>query len=161
MGAASLFGVAALLKLGRLGDFRAELDDYGLVPDQLLLPFALIVPAAELAGAVLTFVPTTHALGGAVLFGLLAIFSAAVVVNLQRGQTSIRCACLGQFSKRLTWAIPLRNGLLGASLAAGVAVGTPSIDPAAGAGAILAWVFGWSLVEATATSATLKESTGE
>lgn len=53
---------------------------------------------------------------------LLATFTVAVGVNLVRGRTHIACACFGRSSQRLSWRLPLRNGMLAMLAAIGTGV---------------------------------------
>lgn len=154
---ASVFVVAALIKLRYPLDFRREVSDYHLLPRSLLVPLAAVTPPLELAAAVLTVVPSTHLFGVVLLLGLLTLFSAVVAISVGRGVRSIHCACFGQFSRRLSWAIPARNALLAAPLAAAIATQDDSLSLAGFVGATLAWTLGWLLVETMGTLSLVRE----
>ena len=158
---AMLFVVAGLIKLRYPSDFRRELSDYGLLPGWLVLPLAGTVPALEVVGGLLTLVPSTHSFGVALLLALLALFTVVVVIAVMRGLTSIHCACFGRFSRRLSWAIPLRNALLASPLIAALMIHTGELTPAGIIAASLAWMLGWVLVEGTGTLSLISEAAGE
>jgi hypothetical protein len=108
--AAAALGTVLLLgagtKLCDLALFRAALDNYRLLPAAALGPAALLLPLWELlAGALL--LPTATRSGGATLaLGLLALVTAAVIINLLRGRERIDCGCGGGEH------VPLSRGLV-------------------------------------------------
>lgn len=143
---ASVFAVAAILKLRRPTQFRDELEDYGLLPGRLVGPVATFVPLLEFGGAVATAHPGTYRAGALTLLALLAVFTAALVHNLIRGRTMIRCACFGGSSAHLTWALPLRNLVMSTPLVL-VLVTEPALTLSGAATAVLAAALAWVLVE--------------
>jgi hypothetical protein len=158
---AMLFLVAAFAKLRSPDDFRRELSDYELLASWLLAPLAVILPALELAGGLLTLVPSTRSFGIGLLLALLTAFSAVVALNIVRGLTSIHCACFGRSSRRLSWAIPLRNALLAAPLIVAFADPHDELTLAGIVGASLAWMLGWLIVESTGTVSLIKEAAND
>lgn len=117
---------AGILKLAQPKQFLGQLDDYSLMPRALLPVAAAAVIASEIAAAVLTLVPSTHKAGSLLIVGLLAVFTAVAIRGLSGQQRTLRCACFGRASKRLTWSVPLRNAMLGAGALAGWFVGAHS-----------------------------------
>jgi hypothetical protein len=94
----------------------------GVIANYRLLPAALVVPAA-------TLLPWAEVLLGAALIvgirplpvllgiGLLAVFAAAMAINLMRGRAHISCGCgRPELSQSLSWALVARNLLLCAVL---------------------------------------------
>jgi len=99
--------------------FEAAVQGYGLLPRWLVRPFALALPVAEIAAALLLLAMATRP-AGAVLAGLLlALFAAAIGINLLRGRTDIDCGCGGAAHVRLSAGLLWRNlGLIAAAFAA-------------------------------------------
>jgi uncharacterized membrane protein YphA (DoxX/SURF4 family) len=95
LGAALLFGAAAVHKLADWRRFRAALGNYRLLPDPLVLAGAAAVVALEVAACVLLLLPSLRATGAVLAAALLALYAIAIGVNLARGRTSIDCGCLG------------------------------------------------------------------
>ena len=126
---AAVFAFAGLAKLRDLDATRTAIAAFG-APGRLVGPLALAIPVAELAVAALLLPATTRVAGAGGALALLAIFSAAIAVNLALGRTP-DCNCFGSLhsgpTSRLTLA---RNGLLAgvgvAVLATSVAGHTPS-----------------------------------
>jgi hypothetical protein len=115
---ALLFALAAAHKLRAPRAFAAVLAEYRLVPDAAALALALGFAGAELARAVALCAPALAraAALGAVL--LLALYAAAIAINLARGRDDIDCGC-GFAARPLGAGLLLRNALLaGAALAA-------------------------------------------
>jgi hypothetical protein len=94
-GAAIVVLLGAFAKWRRPGAFRRALGDYRLLPDTLVAPVALAIPAAETLGAAALLFPATRTLGAAVLVALLLTFAAALAFNIVRGHTDIDCGCSG------------------------------------------------------------------
>jgi methylamine utilization protein MauE len=155
--AAALFVLAGLIKLRHPIVFLQELEDYRLLPRSVLIPVAAVLPLTEIAAGILTALPSTYRLGAALLIGLLAVFTAVVVTAIVRGLTAIRCACLGSFSQRLSWAIPVRNALLAAALVAALAVPAKQPSGAGLVGAALLWLLGWLIVEGSKSPLRIRE----
>ncbi len=92
--------------------FAAAVENYRLLPDGLAMPTARLIPWIEiLAGGMLLF-PESCALGALLTAGLLAVVTAAVAINLMRGNRAIDCGCGSLSSQPLSWGLVLRNGVL-------------------------------------------------
>lgn len=87
------FAVAAVLKLVDRSGFRRAVVDFG-APARLAAPLAWIVPALELAVAVLLVPGATARWAAAGALALLIVFTAAIAVALARGRRP-ECHCFG------------------------------------------------------------------
>ena len=105
---AILFGASAAIKFADLPEFRGALENYRIVPEELSIPSAIIVPLSELSGAIGLLVPRFHAAASMLLIFLIAIFTAAIALNLMRGRLYIDCGCFGPMLRQ-----PLGNWMLG------------------------------------------------
>jgi hypothetical protein len=122
---ALLLVVAALHKLRDRGAFGATLDAYALLPAALTATVARLVPALELAAAALLVAPRTAAAGGVLATALLAVYAAAMGINLLRGRRDLDCGCMGPGARSpVGLGLILRNlVLMVAALVAGFAPG--------------------------------------
>jgi hypothetical protein len=110
---ALLFGAAALHKLRGPAAFRAVLADYRVLPARLVPPAARLVPLAEGAAAAALLAAAGAAVGPALAVALLALYSAAIAVNLARGRRDLDCGCLGPALRQpLSGWLLARNALL-------------------------------------------------
>src|ERR671934_912799 len=108
---AAVFSLAGLAKLTDREGSRVAVGEFG-VPERLAGPLATLLPLAELTIAV-TVLLTPTARGAAIAaLGLLAVFIAAIAVNLGRGRQP-DCHCFGQLhSAPAGPATLLRNAVL-------------------------------------------------
>ena len=108
---ASVFGVAGVAKLLDRAGSRQSMREFG-VPAAVATPLGLLLPLGELACAV-ALLPAASAWWGATgALVLLALFIAAIVVNLARGRTP-DCHCFGKLhSEPVGWATVARNVVL-------------------------------------------------
>ena len=88
-----VFGFALFHKLRAPGAFVAALANYRLVPNALTSVAATIVITAELATVLA--LATGSLIGVAAAEALLAIYAAAMAVNIARGRRDIDCGCSG------------------------------------------------------------------
>jgi hypothetical protein len=115
---ALLLLLAAWHKISARDSFTTALGEYRLLPAASLRPAAVLIPALEatlglawLAG---------YGLGAVALLtaALLAVYAAAIAINLWRGRVHISCGCgFGGASgedQSLSWWLVARNVLLGA-----------------------------------------------
>lgn len=105
-----LFG--ALQKMRDPVVFAGAVENYRLLPEALVPLAARGLPLLELAAGLLLLFPETCLLGGYLALTLLAVVTAAVAINLLRGNASIDCGCGGVSSQPLSWALVGRNALL-------------------------------------------------
>lgn len=122
-----------------------------------MVPLGVLIPLAELGGALLfVAVPGGSRPGGALLLALLAVFTAVVCLSLARGRSHIPCACFGRSSRPLSWGIPFRNIVM--AIAVGSVLVTPVADNSAvTVGGLVGGLIGaacvWVISEAMASAA--------
>jgi hypothetical protein len=111
-----IFLTGAWQKLRDPALFQANVENYRLLPDGLAWPAAILLPVWELAAGVLVLFDPTRTAGAVLAIGLLAVVTAAVIINLLRGRTEIDCGCgsLGGHvgDQTLSWGLTMRNALL-------------------------------------------------
>jgi Methylamine utilisation protein MauE. len=130
--------------------FEAQLSEYRLLPEGLVAPAAKALACVEAVLAVALVLPVTRELAAVAAGMLLALYAAAIGVNLLRGRDHIDCGC-GDAPTLLSPWLLLRNGAL-VLVAAVVALpeaarATGLLDWAFGALGLLALVMLWAIVE--------------
>ena len=110
---AAILATAATHKLRAPRWFAAQLEAYALLPTALIKPAARALPLIEGAVALSLLLPFTRG-GAAVAAGaLMAVYAAAIAVNLWRGRRDIDCGCAGPGeSQPLRPVLLLRNAAL-------------------------------------------------
>ena len=110
---ALVFGASAAIKFVDFSEFRGALENYRIVPEELSLPAAVIVPVSELGAAIGLLVPRFHEAAAILLIFLVVIFTAAIAINIMRGRLYIDCGCFGPMLRQLLskWLL-VRNGVL-------------------------------------------------
>jgi hypothetical protein len=118
----ALFMASAAMKFADISQFAAALENYRILPMVLVAPSALVIPALELLAALGLLVPGTRADASLLTAALLAIFTAAIAINLARGRREIDCGCFGPALRQTLsgWLIA-RNAVLLVAVAALVA----------------------------------------
>jgi hypothetical protein len=128
-----VFARAGALKLRAWSSLTGVVDNYDLLPPfatpvvAAVLPVAEIAMAAALAASALwaIFRPTPWlAWIDAAAAALLAVFAAAVAINLARGRDHIDCGCGDAASRQ-----PLHAGLVVRNLAMAVALAAAALAP--------------------------------
>ncbi len=116
---AMLLLVGAWQKLRDQLAFRTALEAYDIVPATSLSGvFAWLLPAGEVLAAITLVIDRTRTVGVVVGAVLLAVVTAAVIINLLRGRSDLGCGCGGiEDEQTLSWALVARNGVLLALLA--------------------------------------------
>lgn len=116
-----LTGGAGVHKLAEPGRFRQTLAGYGLLPSSLTPVAARIIPAVELAVALMLFMmllmPSVGGFGAVLAAGLFAFYGLVIAVNLLRGRRDIDCGCSWGRSGstgegRIHWGLVARNAVL-------------------------------------------------
>ena len=126
--AAAIFALSATLKLRDLDLFEAAVRDYWILPSWAVKPFSRCAPVMELAAAAGIAFPWSRGWAGAVLVGLLCVFSAAIAINLLRGRRELECGCCGAAMRQhLSGLLLWRNG--GLALLVGLAMGPVNARP--------------------------------
>ena len=113
---ALLFATAAVQKLRAPTHFAAVLAAYRLLPEGAARLW-LLVPMVEVLVAAGLLVSATRAAAACAGAGLLALYAAAIAVNLKRGRHELACGCGGANESRpiAPWMV-VRNLLLAAAL---------------------------------------------
>jgi putative oxidoreductase len=132
LGLAALFVYAAVPKLWDPAGFVQDLSHYRVVPEALLGPLSIGLPALELCAGLALLTPAYMRGGAALLAGLLATFAVAMAQAKLRG-INLECGCFGAGSGlQVSWSkVAIDAGL--AMLALWLAF--PSHTPGAAAGA--------------------------
>jgi uncharacterized membrane protein len=122
---AAVFGASAVFKLIDLGEFRAAVENYRVLPERLAGAATIAIPLAEILGAIGLLDSRTRFASAVELSFMLAIFTAAIVVNLVRGRLYIDCGCFGPALRQpLSWWLTARNfALMGLAAIAVLPVG--------------------------------------
>ena len=106
-----LFARAAWHKLADFTAFTGFVADYELVPEHLVRPVSVAVVAAEVAAVLAQLLPGGQPYGLGVAVALLAVYGAAIAVNLHRGKDRIECGC-GGTAQPLSASLVARNAVL-------------------------------------------------
>jgi cytochrome c oxidase subunit IV len=114
---AVIFALAAFHAMREWTVFGGIVEQYHIVPRRLAVIFAWILPPLELAAAAALVLPETCRPGAMLGMGLMAMFTAAIIVNLARGRVAIDCGCGGASGQKLSMGPVLRNLLVMAGLA--------------------------------------------
>ena len=91
----ALLASAATHKVRAPGRFAKQLADYQLLPAALVRPSARLIPLLELAIAFALLVPVSRGWAALSAASLLALYAAAIGINLWRGRADIDCGCAG------------------------------------------------------------------
>jgi hypothetical protein len=106
---AVIFALAAFLAMREWTVFGGIVEQYRIAPRWLALLAARILPPVELAAAAALMLPMTSSAGAVLGLCLMALFTAAISVNLARGRVSIDCGCGGASGQKLSIGLVLRN----------------------------------------------------
>lgn len=93
LGLGLLFALAAAHKFSTMESFAGVLADYQLLPIALVVPATWIVAILELALSLGWFIAPQFAAVPIFSSALLAIYTAAMGINLARGRIHIGCGC--------------------------------------------------------------------
>ena len=112
---ALVFLQAGVSKLLSRDEFQGIVANYRLLPAALVVPFAALLPFAELAAGLGVLSMATRAPAAVLASALLLLFATAMAINLARGRRDIDCGCFKSALKQTisAWLIG-RNLLLGA-----------------------------------------------
>jgi len=119
---AVLLASAATHKVRAPARFTKQLADYQLLPDVLVRPVARVIPVVELVIAFALLVPVSRYWAALTAASLIALYAAAIGINLWRGRRDIDCGCAGpDQAQPLRPVLLLRNSVLvGVALLASV-----------------------------------------
>jgi len=112
-----VFVAAATHKAQHGRIFSGVVANYRLLPRALALPVAALLPPVELMLGLLLLSAQFRPFAEFAAIGLLALFAAAMAINIRRGRTQIDCGCGQSFLKQtLSWTLVWRNAGLTALL---------------------------------------------
>jgi uncharacterized membrane protein YphA (DoxX/SURF4 family) len=97
-----VFIYASMYKINYPGEFAETIAGYQLVPFWAVNPMALVMPWTELVSGILMVLGIRTKSAAAVIGGLLAVFSAAILITLLRG-IPIGCGCFTSVEDPLGW----------------------------------------------------------
>ncbi|WLH37945.1 methylamine utilization protein MauE [Pseudomonas sp. FP2196] len=110
---AVLLASAATHKLRAPARFARQLADYQLLPESLVRPVGRAIPLLELLIAFALLVPLSRGPAAWVAAALIALYAAAIAINLWRGRRDIDCGCAGPDQVQpLRPVLLLRNAVL-------------------------------------------------
>ena len=89
---AAIFLMASVPKIIAPHEFAIAVFRYQLLPDSAINLMAIFLPWIELVAAVAVLIPRASAAAAAILLALLAVFTAAIAIDLVRG-IDISCGC--------------------------------------------------------------------
>ncbi len=139
---ATLVLVLSISVFGKLHDpqaFEGVVYNYRLLPGFLVKPVARSLPGVELVLLVGLLLPAARPVAATALMALLAIYTAAIGIQLARGRREIDCGCLSSvLRERLSGWHVVRNVVLVAMAGAAAGLwpfGAVVTEALAGAGA--------------------------
>lgn len=105
-----VFAHAALPKLGTPDTFEGVVANYRVLPSWLVRPAARGLPVLEIAIAAGLLLAPVRAYAAAGAVALLAVFAAAIAVNVLRGRLDIDCGCFRSETRQgIGWRYVVRN----------------------------------------------------
>lgn len=118
---ALLFATAAGHKLRNFVDFQDTVENYDLLPHDLLAPAAVLVIGLEVGIVAALLYPPAVPVGSTAAMALLSAYIVAIVINLARGRRSIDCGCGGQSLRQpiSEWLVLRNLALVGVAWLAG------------------------------------------
>jgi hypothetical protein len=126
LGMALVLFAGAVVKLRDRADFALAVEAYELVPERLVPAAALMFALLELTSGLLLAAPWTRMAGAALALLVMALATAAVIVNLARGRRVLDCGCGGLSGRQpISWWLVLRNAMLALVLLA--IIGLPGL----------------------------------
>jgi len=112
-----VFVLAATHKAQHWRIFSGVVANYRLLPRALVGPVAILLPPVEMLVGILLLSAQVRPFGAGAAVALLAVFAAAMAINLRRGRIHIDCGCGQSFLKQnLSWLLVGRNAGLAALL---------------------------------------------
>ena len=146
-----VFLLAAAQKASHWRILPGVIANYRLLPRKTVTPAAALLPPLETIVAILLLGALAMPWTALASIALLAIFAAAMAVNLRRGRSAIDCGCGQSFlAQTLSWTLVARNAALAALLLPSLVMTAPVALSAAltGAGAGLAFFLLYLLLNA-------------
>jgi hypothetical protein len=124
---AMIFALSATHSMRDWAVYTAQVTQYRILPVHLARIASWILPPVQLAIGIMLVITNTACIPG---LALMALFTAAIAINVARGRTDIDCGCGGATGQKLSWALVTRNLILCGLLAIGLAAPPRSWDAA-------------------------------
>jgi hypothetical protein len=122
-----VFLVAAIQKSRHWKILFGVIANYRLLPRPLVTPVAALLPPLEAIVGLLLLSAQFMPWAEFAAIALLALFAAAMAINLRRGRADIDCGCGQSFLKQtLSWTLVARNAGLAALLLPSLAIRGPA-----------------------------------
>ncbi len=119
-----VFLLAAVQKAQHWRILPGVIANYRLLPRWMNGPAAALLPPVEMVLAVLLLSALFNPWPSLAAMALLALFAAAMAINIRRGRDHIDCGCGESFLRQtLNWTLVARNGLLVVLLVPALATG--------------------------------------
>ena len=120
-GLSLLLTSAAAAKLRDLRSFEEIFAAYAVLPPNMNLPVARLLPFVELGLAVGLLIPSSRPYAGLGVIALMLTYAGAIAANLRRGRRDLACGCGGPAERRpiarwMVWRNCLIAGFAGISL---------------------------------------------
>jgi hypothetical protein len=127
-----VFLLAAVQKAGHWRILLGVIANYRLLPRWMAWPVAALLPPTEMILAILLLSAQLRPWPAFAAMALLALFAAAMAINIRRGRADIDCGCGETFLRQtLSWTLVARNGVLAALLIASLIMTAPMAMPLA------------------------------
>jgi hypothetical protein len=121
-----VFIMAATQKAMHWRILPGVIANYRLLPRWAAWPAAALLPPAEMILSILLLSAQFQPWPALGTIALLALFAAAMAINIRRGRDHIDCGCGESFLRQtLSWTLVVRNGLLAALLVPSLAMTAP------------------------------------
>lgn len=121
-----VFILAATQKAMHWRILSGVIANYRLLPRWAVWPAAALLPPAEMILAILLLSARFRPWPALAAIVLLALFAAAMAINIGRGRDHIDCGCGESFLRQsLSWTLVTRNGLLAVLLVPSLAMTAP------------------------------------
>jgi hypothetical protein len=124
---AMIFALSAIHSMRDWAVYTAQVTQYKILPVRLARIASWILPPVQLAIGIMLVITNTACMPG---LALMALFTAAIAINVARGRTDIECGCGGATGQKLSWALVTRNIILCGLLAVGLTAPNTSWDAA-------------------------------
>jgi Methylamine utilisation protein MauE len=112
-----VFILAATQKAMHWRILPGVIANYRLLPRAMAWPVAALLPPTEMILAILLLSAQVRPWPAFAAMALLALFAAAMAINIRRGRDHIDCGCGETFLRQsLSWTLVARNGVLAALL---------------------------------------------
>jgi hypothetical protein len=109
---AVIFALAAYHAMREWTEFGGIVEQYRIIPHRLARLTARILPLLEWLAGVALVLPKTSRVGAVLGLCLMALFTAAITVNIARGRLAIDCGCGGASGQKLSRGLVVRNLVL-------------------------------------------------